>query len=72
MMQVSIVGFMVGGAFLSLVNFDVPYYLIGATVAMRLLLDQALRAAADAINLPQAATPVLALRTDPTLKPGSR
>ena len=44
MMQVSIVGFAVGGAFLSLVNFDVPYYLIGTTLVVGRLLEQQLRA----------------------------
>jgi probable O-glycosylation ligase (exosortase A-associated) len=34
MLQVALVGFAVGGAFLSLVNFDVPYYLIGIMAAM--------------------------------------
>lgn len=33
MMQVSIIGFATGGAFLSLVNYDVPYYLLAATAA---------------------------------------
>jgi putative inorganic carbon (HCO3(-)) transporter len=33
MMQVSLIGFAVGGAFLSLVNFDVPYYLVGIMAA---------------------------------------
>jgi probable O-glycosylation ligase (exosortase A-associated) len=33
MMQVTLIGFAVGGAFLSLVNFDVPYYLIGIMAA---------------------------------------
>jgi hypothetical protein len=42
MMQVSIVGFAVGGAFLSLVNFDIPYYLIGATLVVRRLVDEQL------------------------------
>jgi putative inorganic carbon (HCO3(-)) transporter len=35
MIQVSIVGFAVGGAFLSLLYFDVPYYLMVAMVATR-------------------------------------
>jgi probable O-glycosylation ligase (exosortase A-associated) len=39
MMQVSFVGFAVGGAFLSLINFDVPYYLIGALVVAKSLVD---------------------------------
>jgi putative inorganic carbon (hco3(-)) transporter len=33
MMQVAFVGFAVGGAFLSLVNYDVPYYLVAIAVA---------------------------------------
>jgi probable O-glycosylation ligase (exosortase A-associated) len=33
MMQVSVIGFAVGGAFLSLVSFDVPYYLVGLMAA---------------------------------------
>jgi putative inorganic carbon (HCO3(-)) transporter len=37
MLQVSLLGFVVGGAFLSLAYFDVPYYLMGAMVAIRVL-----------------------------------
>lgn len=37
MLQVSMLGFGVGGAFLSLVYFDVPYYLMGAMVATSLI-----------------------------------
>jgi probable O-glycosylation ligase (exosortase A-associated) len=36
MIQVSLLGFAVGGAFLSLVYFDVPYYLMAAMVALKL------------------------------------
>jgi putative inorganic carbon (HCO3(-)) transporter len=32
MMQVTLVGFAVGGVFLSLVNFDVPYYLVASVL----------------------------------------
>lgn len=35
MIQVSLLGFAVGGAFLSLAYFDVPYYLVAAMVALR-------------------------------------
>ena len=42
MIQTSMVGFAVGGAFLSLVYFDVPYYLMGAIVTTRLLVEQRL------------------------------
>jgi probable O-glycosylation ligase (exosortase A-associated) len=34
MMQVTLIGFAVGGAFLSLVNFDVPYYLVALMIAL--------------------------------------
>src|SRR6185312_16331214 len=37
MIQVSLIGFAVGGAFLSLLYFDVPYYLMAAMVATRIL-----------------------------------
>jgi len=40
MMQVSLIGFAVGGAFLSLVNFDVPYYLISIMAATLSLVKQ--------------------------------
>jgi putative inorganic carbon (HCO3(-)) transporter len=38
MTQVSLIGFWVGGAFLSLLYFDVPYYLMVAMVATRVLI----------------------------------
>jgi putative inorganic carbon (HCO3(-)) transporter len=44
MIQTSMVGFAVGGAFLSLAYFDVPYYLMGAIVTTRLLVEQRLAA----------------------------
>ena len=40
MIQVTLVGFGVGGAFLNLVNFDVPYYLVGLVVATLALVDR--------------------------------
>ena len=40
MIQASMIGFAVGGAFLSLVYYDVPYYLMAAVVAMRVLLER--------------------------------
>jgi probable O-glycosylation ligase (exosortase A-associated) len=42
MIQVSLVGFAVGGAFLSLVYYDVQYYLMMAVVATGILVEQAL------------------------------
>jgi hypothetical protein len=43
MTQVSLLGFMVGGAFLSLAYFDVPYYLMAGLVALRLVVEQELK-----------------------------
>lgn len=43
MIQVSLIGFYVGGAFLSLLYFDVPYYLMGAMVVTRILVEKELR-----------------------------
>jgi putative inorganic carbon (hco3(-)) transporter len=43
MIQVSLIGFYVGGAFLSLLYFDVPYYLMAAMVAIRVLVEKGLR-----------------------------
>ena len=44
MIHVSLIGFAVGGAFLSLAYFDVPYYLMAAIVAMRVIVEQDLKA----------------------------
>jgi putative inorganic carbon (hco3(-)) transporter len=43
MMQVTLVAYAVGGAFLSLVNFDVPYYLIGLVAATATVAQHELR-----------------------------
>jgi putative inorganic carbon (HCO3(-)) transporter len=43
MIQASLIGFAVGGAFLSLLYFDVPYYLMAAVVALRALTEQRLK-----------------------------
>ena len=42
MIQVSLVGFAAGGAFLSLLYFDVPYYLMAAMAATRIIVEKAL------------------------------
>jgi probable O-glycosylation ligase (exosortase A-associated) len=42
MIQVSLIGFAVGGAFLSLVYYDVPYYLMMAMVSTAVLVEKAL------------------------------
>jgi probable O-glycosylation ligase (exosortase A-associated) len=44
MIQASLIGFFVGGAFLSLAYFDVPYYLMIALVATRIIVEQSLPA----------------------------
>lgn len=43
MLQVSLIGFLVGGAFLSLAYFDVPYYVMVIMVATRLLVEKSLQ-----------------------------
>jgi probable O-glycosylation ligase (exosortase A-associated) len=47
MMQVSAAGFLVGGAFLSLVNFDVPYYLMGVMMVAVALMKSESRSTAS-------------------------
>jgi probable O-glycosylation ligase (exosortase A-associated) len=48
MIQVSMVGFAVGGAFLSLLYYDVPYYLMMAMVVTGVIVKKALAAEAAA------------------------
>jgi putative inorganic carbon (hco3(-)) transporter len=43
MTQVSLIGFAVGGAFLSLLYFDVPYYLVTAMVVTRIIVQKELQ-----------------------------
>jgi putative inorganic carbon (HCO3(-)) transporter len=43
MIQASLISFAVGGAFLSLLYFDVPYYLMAAIVATRTLVERELQ-----------------------------
>ena len=42
MSQASLIGFSVGGAFLSLLYFDMPYYLMAALIATRCVVEQQL------------------------------
>jgi putative inorganic carbon (HCO3(-)) transporter len=44
MLQVSLLGFAVGGAFLSLAYFDVPYYVMAAMIATRTLVERQVKA----------------------------
>lgn len=52
MIHASLIGFAVGGAFLSLLYYDVPYYLMAAVVAVRALVAQRLRAPAAGGAIP--------------------
>ncbi|MES2739993.1 MAG: putative O-glycosylation ligase, exosortase A system-associated [Pseudomonadota bacterium] len=61
MIQASMIGFAVGGAFLSLLYFDVPYYLMAAVIATRVLVERALSQ--------PGATPVAAV-DGPAARPG--
>jgi hypothetical protein len=45
MIQVSLVGYAVGGAFLSLAYYDVPYNLLVVLVLTRMLVDKAIKTA---------------------------
>lgn len=49
MIQVSLIGFAVGAAFLSLVYFDVPYYLMAAMVATRILVEKEIKEKASSV-----------------------
>lgn len=51
MTQVSLIGFAVGGAFLSLVNFDLPYYLVVFVMVVDATIRE--RAAAPQASLPE-------------------
>jgi probable O-glycosylation ligase (exosortase A-associated) len=51
MIQVSIIGFATGGAFLSLLYFDVPYYLMAAMMATRIIVEKELKKKA-ALDIP--------------------
>ena len=63
MMQVSFAGFLVGGAFLSLVNFDVPYYLIGVVIATKRLIESGVQQATAPGRI-DSSPPLVALDTD--------
>jgi hypothetical protein len=47
MIQVSLVGYFVGGAFLSLAYYDVPYNLLVALVLTRVLIEKEVKGAAQ-------------------------
>jgi probable O-glycosylation ligase (exosortase A-associated) len=55
MIQTSLIGFFVGGAFLSLAYFDVPYYLMAALVITRVIVERSLAEMAHAVPVNTAA-----------------
>jgi hypothetical protein len=52
MVQVSLVGYFVGGAFLSLAYYDVPYNLLVALVLTRELIEKEVKGAAQKQGVP--------------------
>jgi probable O-glycosylation ligase (exosortase A-associated) len=62
MMQVSIVGFAVGGAFLSIMLFDVPYYLVGVTLVASRLVDEQLEVTEQVAETAGGPVPVVSAR----------
>ena len=65
MVQVSLLGFGVGGAFLSLVYYDVPYYLVALIVATEHLVQNTLKAEAAAERIRQRAPQTVAAQQVP-------
>lgn len=57
MVQVSLLGFAVGGAFLSMMQFDIPYYIIGYVVMVDATVRDRLKARALAVPSVPASTP---------------
>jgi putative inorganic carbon (HCO3(-)) transporter len=53
MAQVSLIGFGVGGAFLSLLYFDVPYFIMGALISTRVVVERELLAKKRAAAAPR-------------------
>lgn len=49
LIQVCLIGFATGGAFLSLLYFDVPYYLMAAMIATRMLVEKELKEKASSV-----------------------
>ena len=69
MIQVSLLGFAVGGAFLSLVYFDVPYYLMGIIVVTRVIVANELKAQSKIVLAPGRKLPI-AMPLRPLADPG--
>lgn len=73
MVQVSLVGYAVGGAFLNLAYYDVPYNLLVALVVTRILVEKHLRGAEQPAPATAAAAARHDRRTPPvsSLRPGA-
>ena len=56
MSQVSIVGYLVGGAFLSLAYFDLPYYIMVLLVSTRWILERETESSRVPVRAPLLAT----------------
>lgn len=65
-LQISLLGFAVGGAFLSLAYFDVPYYVMAAMLAVRVIVEERLKQLKP-VRKP-AAAPVQRARPAPSTK----
>jgi uncharacterized protein (DUF2062 family) len=52
MIQVSLLGYAVGGAFLSLAYYDVPYYLLGILVLTRVIVEREIKRLAETQTAP--------------------
>jgi putative inorganic carbon (HCO3(-)) transporter len=65
MIQTSLIGFFVGGAFLSLAYFDVPYYLLAVLVVTRVIVEQSLAEMARPVSFTAAAADVATVDTAP-------
>jgi probable O-glycosylation ligase (exosortase A-associated) len=52
MIQVSLVGYAVGGAFLNLAHYDVPYNLLAALVLTRILVEKEIKSVDQRVDLP--------------------
>ena len=66
MVQVSIIGYAAGGAFLSLAYLDLPYYIMGFIVTCHALMQRRRKAAAAAERTPGATTANPALASQRT------
>jgi putative inorganic carbon (HCO3(-)) transporter len=64
MVQVSIIGFAVGGAFVNLVNFDLPYYIVALAILAEVAVAQTLKAESAAAAA--AANPALMRNPGPS------